>query len=268
MNNKSVLIVVFLTLITGISFSQRVKRNGVEPMDVSKNKRTQNLNSSRFQISQLNGKWQETSRSTKNNIPVKILDTVYLNFTGNSKVITRDGNNANIIGVAVIESGNVLLAASDIYTIVSVTDSVIILDNQENLLHSFKKTAAFYFESFGKLSVTQEEFTEPVSVTNSAIIGNWSIYKRVAKPGTINPPVNIIITLKITEAINEDKAMGEITFYQTDKSETLPCSIKITNIGIEIISGQNVWSLLTYKITEKEFVFGDAAMMLYYARRM
>lgn len=263
---------VFLILIIGlhinfIAASQRVKRNGVEPMDVSKNKRQFNAGIN-FRMDQLVGKWQEINRSSKNISEENIKDTLFLNFISNTKVITRDGNNANLTGETYIEPGNVLIAASDIYTIKSISDSQLIFDNQEGLLHTFKKTNEFYFETLGKLSVTQDVYRNPVPVTIDAIIGNWSVYKREAKPGSINPPTNIIKNLKIIEATADGKANGEIAFYQTDKTKLIPCSITLSNLGIEFVSGDFEWKLLTYKISANEFIFGDADVLLYYARRL
>ncbi len=52
----------------------------------------------------------------------------------------------------------------------------------------------------------------------SEVMGKWMVYRKQAKPGAINPPVNIIQYIKITDSTSENTANGEITFYQTDKS--------------------------------------------------
>ncbi len=258
------LLVVFTTTIT----AQKVKRKGVQPIDVSKNKRPGKKQPPVFTMVQLAGKWQEISRTDKSGNPVYFTDTIFLNFTGANKVITRDaGSMTSMTGAASIEEpGNVLMAAADVYTILSVSDSQAILDNQENYLHTLKKTNQFFYETYGKLAVNQNSYKDPVSITLADVLGKWMVYRKEARPGTVNPPVNIIQYLKITDSTGENMAKGEITFYQTDKSTELPCIIKVTNAGMEITAGSYNWSLFVYKADKKELVFGDAQVLLYFAK--
>ena len=201
-------------------------------------------------------------------LPLAVLffDTVYLHFTDTGRIITRNGNTSNMKGAASIEDPNTLLAAADVYTIVSLTDSQAVLDNQEGLIHTLKKTDHFQFENYGKDSVKQETFMDPVPVTLSEVMGNWVVYRKDAKPGVIHPPVNIIRNLKITDSTGENTANGEVTFYQTDKSIAVACKIKVTNAGLDIEAGDYSWSLFVYKANKNEMIFGDAAVLLYYSK--
>ncbi len=259
-----------LTLSVTVSTSllaqrERVKRKGTTPIDVTK--KVSDKNPYGFSMDKLTGKWQEITRTgNKNNQPVELTDTIYLNFLSTDKVITREGNNmVSMRGAASID-GNVLLAAGDVYTILKLTDTVLILDNQDEYIHTLKKTDEFFFENYGKIPVKKEDFTDPVPVTLKDVLGKWMVYRKVAKPGTINPPVNIIQYLKITDSTSENTATGEVTFYQTDKSTLLPCTVKVTNAGLDITAGEFSWSLFVYKAMNKEMVFGDAAVLLYYAK--
>jgi len=267
---KNILISGLLLLMAPAVFAQRVKRKGTTPIDISKNKRQTNDGSPQveFAVGQLTGKWQEIRRTYKNNSPENFTDTIYLNFTSPGKVTTRAGNNqASLVGEAAIEQpGNTLLAAGDVYSILSITDSVMMLDDQEYLIHTFKKTNEFWYETLGKLSVNQAIYKEPVSVTIEDVMGKWGVYKREAKPGTIHPPTNIIRYLKITEKTGDGTAKGEITFYQSEQSRALPCTIKTTNAGIDITAESFNWNLFVYKADGKEMVFGDTEVMLYYAK--
>jgi len=267
MQLKNITVLILLLLMTGSITAQRVKRKGVTPLDVSKDKRPGAKKGPQFTTEQLVGKWQEISRTDKsNNAPTDFTDTIYLNFQSPNKVVTRDGNSMNMAGDAVIESGNILQAAADMYTIISLTDSTAVLDNQNDFIHTLKKTDQFIFETYGKNPVKKEDFTDPVPVSMADVKGNWMVYRKVAKPGAINPPVNIIQYLKITDSTGENTAKGTVTFYQTDKSNEVPCTIKITNAGLDIESGDFSWSLFVYKADKKEMVFGDAAVLLYYAK--
>jgi hypothetical protein len=260
---------LFMLLVPSI-FAQRVKRKGTTPIDVTKNKGQANNGKTDFTMEQLVGKWQEIRRTYKNNSPDNFTDTNFLNFTSPGKVTTRTGNNqASIVGEALIEQpGNTLLAAGDVYTILSITDSVMILDNQEYFIHTFKRTNEFWFETFGKLSVKQDVYKDPISIKITDVMGKWGIYKREAKPGAIHPPTNIIRYLKITEKTGENTAKGEVTFYQSEQSKVIPCTIKTTNAGIDITAGDFNWSLFIYKADGKELIFGETDVMVYFAKQL
>jgi len=268
MQLKKMSALLLLIWVTTEVTAQKVKRKGVAPLDVSKNKRPGKNESAVFTMEQLTGKWQEITRTDKSNAALEFSDTIFLNFTSTTKVATREGNSmVTMTGAASIEDpGNVLLAAADVYTILSAADSMLVLDNQDNYIHTLKKTNQFFFETYGKLAVKKAVYTEPISITLADITGKWMVYKKESKPGTINPPVNIIQYLKITDSTGENTASGEVTFYQTDKSTAMPCSIKVTNAGMNITAGEFNWSLFVYKADKKELVFGDAAVLLYFAK--
>lgn len=267
MLRKSLLLVSTCLLASTASFAQRVKRKGVTPIDVSKNKRNPQEPTPVFTTDQFVGKWQEIKRSYKGQADLRYSDTIYLNFMSNNKVITRSGMQSNMEGEVAIESpGNVLLAAADVYTILSVNDSIAVLDNQEDMVHTFKKTNQFIFENYGKTPVAQNEYKTPVSVSLSQLLGKWSVYKKVAKPGAINPPTNIVAYLKIAQKTGESTASGEISFYQTDQTKQTACTIKITGSVLSVTAGKDNWLFNIYKVDAKEFVFGDPEVMLYFAK--
>lgn len=267
MQTRNLFALLILVLVTGETIAQKVTRKGMPPIDVSKDKTGRGKKkTSIYNIGQFNGKWQETYRTDNSNNLLNFTDTVYLHFTDTGRVITRNGNTSNMKGDAAIDDPNTLLAAADVYTIVSMSDSVLVLDNQEGLVHTMKRTNQFVFENYGKAAVKQDEFSDPVAVTLADVLGKWMIYRKTAKPGAINPPVNIITYLKITDSTGENTAKGEVTFYQTDKSMMQPCTIKVTNAGLDITAGDYNWQLFVYKANKKELVFGDVAVLLYYAK--
>lgn len=255
---------IFLALPT---WGQRVKRKGTTPIDITKNKGQVSSQQDFFKIEQLTGKWQEISRTYKNNSPARFADTNFLNFTSPGKVITRTGQ-ATMAGEAMIDQpGNTLLAAADIYTIISINDSVMVLDNQEYFFQTFKKTNEFWYETFGKVPVKNELYGDPIiELKVNDIMGKWSIYKREAKPGAINPPTNIIRYLKITEKTGDNSAKGEITFYQSEESKVLPATIKTNSKGVDVNAGAYKWSLFVYKADGRELIFGDKNEMVYFAK--
>ncbi|MES2848079.1 MAG: hypothetical protein V4685_03410 [Bacteroidota bacterium] len=247
--------------------AQKVTRKGMPPIDVSKNKTGRSKKkASLYNIGQFNGKWQEISRMSKWENAIDFTDTIYLHFIDTGKVVTRNGITSNMRGQAQIEDPNTLLTAGDVYTILSLTDSVAVLDDGEGAIHTLKRTNLFHFENYGKVAVKQDEYSDPVPVSLSEVLGKWMVYRKQAKPGAINPPVNIIQYIKITDSTSENTANGEITFYQTDKSTQMSCVVKVTNAGLDVIAGDFSWSLFVYKLNKKEMVFGDAAVLLYYSK--
>lgn len=265
---KTAALFCFWLLISTCLFSQRVKRKGTQPIDISKQKRP-GANVKAFTMAQLAGKWQEISRDSKTNISISFTDTIFLNFIDSNTVLTKQGNETSMKGEAAIDaSSNELIAAADVYTIVSVTDSVLVLDNQENILHMLKKTDQFFYETFGKKKTISDHYKEPISVKLADIKGKWVVYKREAKPGTVNPPSTIINNVNILNITGENIATGEITFYQSEKSEMLPCTIKLTNAGFEVRADKYNWSFFVYKLDKNELVFGETDVLLYFAKRM
>lgn len=259
--------VLLLLSVAATGISQRVKRKGTTPIDVTKGKGPGYKKGPEFTTLQFLGKWQEVSRTDRTHQIVEFTDTIYLDFLKPDRVLTRDGKSANMAGnVSIEQPGNVLLAAADVYTIIAVSDSTAILDDQEDFIHTFKKTNQFIYENYGKLAIKHDEYDDPVPVTLQEVMGKWMVYRKNAKPGVINPPVNIIQYLKITDSTGENTAKGEVTFYQTNKSIMVPCSIKVTNAGLDIEAGEYSWSLFVYKADKKELVFGDRAVLLYYAK--
>ncbi|HMO62417.1 MAG TPA: hypothetical protein PKC39_03215 [Ferruginibacter sp.] len=248
--------------------AQRVKRKGVTPIDVTKKGPGINAgNGTTFNLEQFTGKWQETARVGRDNRAVEIIDTIMLHFPSPGKVTTRDGNHANINGAAEIEApGNILIAAADVYTIVSVTPTQIVLDNQENFIHTLTRVEQFTHESYGKLAIKQDVYQEPVIVSLTDLLGRWSVYRRQARPGAIAPGSSIIKYLFITGKVDDNTANGEITFSKAEKSEAMSCSITLKGTAITVTAGTNRWELLIYKADGKELVFGNADTMLYYAK--
>jgi hypothetical protein len=266
---KRIVSVGLLVLLVPSIYSQRVKRKGTTPIDVTKNKGATGGDKPTFTTDQLVGKWQEIRRTYKNNSPSNFTDTNFLNFTSPSKVTTRTGNNqASIIGDAAIEQpGNTLLAAADVYTILSVTDSTLILDDQEYFIQTFKKTNEFWYETLGKLSVSQDVYKTPIAVKVTDVLGKWGVYKKEAKPGSVLPTATIIRYLKIKAKTGENSASGEVTYSQSELSKVSPCIIKITNGVMDIKTDGGVsWSLPVYKADGKELIFGSKDQLLYFAK--
>jgi hypothetical protein len=260
MIHKSILPVLFFSVLTFSAGSQvlKVKRKGVTPIDVTKNPPA---NSSMYSLNQFTGKWQEVSRSDKKNNSVGFRDTLFYNFSDKGEVYSRDGVNMSLMGEAAIDPGNVLVAAADVFTIRSMNNNQVVLDDGE-YLHTLVRKNGFWYEILPTTAVVPEKFTNPVSVNASALAGKWKVYRRDAKPGTENNRILMRI-LNVTDIKDNITATGELTFYRTEKLETLPCTITLNGDRIHISTSKDNWNFNVYKADGKDLVFGDASLMYY-----
>jgi hypothetical protein len=252
-------LLLFLTAMAFSAQSQqlKVKRKGVTPLDVTK---STPANTSTYTLNQFNGKWQEVIRTDKKNSSVAFTDTLFYNFSGEN-VFSRDGVNMSMKGEAAIEPGNVLVAAADVFTIRSMNNNKVVLDDGE-YLHTLVRKKEFWYETLPTNYVEPEKFTTSVSVNASALTGKWKVYRREAKPGTENHRILLRI-LNITEVKDDHTATGELTFYQTEKLETLPCTISLNDGRMRIATSKDSWTMNVYKADGKNLIFGDAGLMYY-----
>lgn len=254
---------MLLMLHTG--FTQQVSRKGTTPVNKTTSKKGNG--EKQYELEQFFGKWQEVKRMLENKKELSIGDTIFLHFTAPDKLETRDGTKNIMRGYAMIEEpGNVLIAAADIYTILSVSPKEIVLYNDEGFIHVLEKREVFWRETLGKNEVTEPAYVTPVSFKIADIIGGWNIYRRKGKPGALDSNTVFIKNIKSISAINDQTAIAEITCYTREKSETLPCTIIVKDKSVEIKAGNYTWNLLIYKADGKELVFGNADMLIYFAK--
>ena len=137
---KKTTIFLFCFMICTNILAQRVKRKGVEPIDISKTKKSDNKTPV-FTINQLMGKWKEVGRIEKPTSQIAFTDTLLLNFISSDSVTSKQGKQVMYKGSAEIAApGNVLLVAGDVYTVLSIAADKIVLDNQENFIHTLIKS--------------------------------------------------------------------------------------------------------------------------------
>ena len=256
---KTLLPFIFLSVISFCAESQqlKVKRKGVTPLDVTK-KTLSNVPA--YSLSQFAGRWQEVSRTDTKNSSVAFKDTLFYNFSG-EKVFSRDGVNMSMTGEAAIDPGNVLVAAADVFTIRSMNNNQVVLDDGD-YLHTLIRKKEFWHETLPTNYIAPEKFTTPVAVKASALLGKWKVYRREAKPGSKNNKVLIRI-FNVTQIKDDHTAAGDLTFYQTEKLETLPFNIILNGEKIYIATAKDSWNYNVYKADGKELIFGDSSLMYY-----
>lgn len=253
--------VVFLAALTfsGEAQKLKVKRKGVSPTDVTK-KVPENNTVSTYSINQFTGKWQEVARTDSRNNSVVFKDTLFYNFSSKGEVFSRDGVNMSLMGEAFIDPGNVLVAAADVFTIRSLNNNQVVLDDGE-YLHTLVRKKEFWHETLPSNAKISEKFTGAVAVSASALAGKWKVYRRAAQPGTVDKV--LIRILNVQDVKDANTATGEIMFYRSEKLETLPCTITLDGERMRITTDKNTWNVNVYKADGKDLVFGDASLMYY-----
>lgn len=256
----------FLLLAPHTTFAQRVGRQGVKRVNTT-NAQQQAY---QFTLQQLLGRWQEIKRTDESKDELEIADTVYLQFTEPDKVETRDGTKTIMRGSALIDApGNILIAAADVYTISSVSATKLVLLDDDGTQHTLEKKELFWRETLGKNVVADQVLDTPLNPDMAQLDGgNWTVYRRRAKPGAVSDETMLIRYIKAIKNNGDNTASAELTFYSKDKSEVLPCTISVVNNQIQIKSGEHSWLMYIYKIEKDELVFGDHKSLLYFAKRL
>jgi hypothetical protein len=219
-----------------------------------------------FTIAQFKGKWQEFERRNRSDSSVVAFnDSIQLKFIDSNKVQTRTSivTSMTLVGVAEIGDDNLLTVAADEYTVKSLTNNAMVLDDNDQFIHALKKVDSFWFETLGKLSVKQDEYSTPITVGINSILGKWSVYRRRAKPGATSEHTLLIKYLNILSKADEHTAAGDISFYQGQSSQQLPCTVTLNGSNIKIVAGKNTWSLSVYQADANNFVFGNSDLLYF-----
>ena len=242
--------------------AQRVIRKGTTPIDVTKNKNVP----AKYSLAQLQGRWQEIKRLTGKQT-VSFTDSLQLKFEKN-KVEIREGMNLNQNGEAQVDAPAMLQAAGDSYEIISLNESLLLINDGE-FTRQLQKLPVFYYETVGKIFMPEEKLDTPVNIALSSLKGRWMVYRRLAQPSFINDSLHLIKTIQVN-SINPDGNTGKglVVFYKTDITETAPCTINCTNGIFEITTAHRKWTFYTYKADDKFFVFGKSGELQYFAKRL
>ena len=271
MNNHQsfILTVKYICILTAllsisIQSNAQYKRRG-ETLQTRGNN-TKKSKKADYSLMQLQGKWQEIERKDRsNNTVVPFNDSIQLKFTDSNKVQTKTSveTSMTLVGEAEIDVDNTLSAAADEYMIKSLENSELVLDDNDRFIHRLRKLDSFWYEKLGRLSVKQDDYSTPVAVGINSLIGKWSVYRRRAKPGATGENVLLIRYMNISAKADEHTATGDITFYQGQSSQQLPCKVILNGSNIKIVAGKNTWSLSVYQADANNFVFGSSELLYF-----
>jgi hypothetical protein len=258
---------LFFVLLFSINkINAQVHRQGVTP--INRGTRGGPAKTPDYTLQDLKGKWQEFKRTDYRGNDVGFGDSLLLNFTDSDQVETRTSisNSMSMTGVASIDGDNNLTAAADQYTIKSFGKNEMVLDDNDQYLHQFKKIDKFWYEMLGKLTIKQDRYDSSVQVQLRIILGKWSVYKKQAKPGYVTGDMQLIKYLNLTTKISDSTASGDITYYQGQSSFQLPCTVTLSGSDIKIVCSQGKWNLSIFQADSNNFIFGDDSL-LYFSKK-
>lgn len=263
---------VFLFLFTG---NTKAQEEGVNQQSIERKRKVVSLlekkrNSKRathYKFDQFKGKWQEISRInniTKESIIIK--DTIYLNFYGTNKVEVKEGTSPILTGYSAVEPGDYLTTSVNDYKIISVSDKEIVLADLEESTYTFEKKSSFYYETAPApvIRTVGDTAQAVINLTNANLIKNWFAYKRNAKPGEITSETPLIRGLIVSGKINESSYKGEISYAKSGKEISLPCTVSVTGLYLNIAAEGMNWNLEVQKADGKELVLGKKGELVYY----
>ncbi|HTC01528.1 MAG TPA: hypothetical protein VK705_12680, partial [Ferruginibacter sp.] len=128
-----------------------------------------------YTLSDFTGKWQEVKRQDPNKKTVAFKDTALLHFNDDKTVESRNTADDKMamrsIEKASIDDDNTLMTADQDYTALSVSKDAMVLKDQDDSIHYFKKVAMFAYEledagGPGKNPTTSEADVDKVSLAN------------------------------------------------------------------------------------------------------
>ncbi|RYD83289.1 MAG: hypothetical protein EOP53_01270 [Sphingobacteriales bacterium] len=245
--------------------AQRVKRKGTTPHPLKASNSSINNNGITYNLEQVQGKWQETSRQLAvGKAALSFTDTLMISING-QKAEVKEGMSMNMRGEAAIDE-NSLQVAGDSYKIVSLEKETMVLGSDEHII-TLKKVNLFYLETVGKDSVKQIKHIETRPLDLALLTGKWTIYRRDAKPGIINTNTTLVKSIEIMDAAGTSNAKGEIVIFSNNISQKLPCHIAMSDKNMQVTSGDKVWIFDTYRASNNEFVFGNNNEVINYAKK-
>jgi hypothetical protein len=219
-----------------------------------------------YTVAQFKGKWQEFARFDRNsNTAVPFTDTIQLIFSDSNKVRTKTSvvTSMTLDGEADIDNENNLTVAADVYTIKSFVNNEVVLDDNEKFIYHIKKVDTFWFETLGKGTVPQNNYSKAINIAVADILGNWSVYRRQAKPGATSEHEALISKLAILKKTGAAAATGLITFNQGQAIQQLPCTITVSETEIKVLASGIAWTLSVYQADTNNFVFGTPDLMYF-----
>lgn len=220
---------------------------------------------SNFTALQLQGNWKETGRmdNNKNPLPIDTKDSIYLRILKDSAMYLPGGGYLPMYGSLDITKGDNLNISTVDFKIVSLTGGLMLLDNYNNIIHSFSKTTLPYAGERKKAFIS----TAAVDLSPKSLLKNWFVY-RIA-PAQASQANNAISAVNFLEKNSAEKYSGNIEFgnWVLKDFKTLPCTFIFNGNEMRIEAGSYTWNGQIYKANGDTLIYGRENETMYYFKK-
>lgn len=218
----------------------------------------------KYTVNQFSGSWVETMRTDNrnNNIGINNDDTIYIRVIKDSVFYLPGSKYLPLYGNVEISQGDNLGLSVVDYQVRSVTGEMMVLDDYNNTIHSFRKiTGPFSFEVKKKMPVAN------IDLSAKSIINSWFVYS--ITPAQASENDHAIASLNIVEKNSETSFSGNVEFgnWKLKNFKTLPCNLTITGNNLSIDSKEFTWNGQIYKANGDTLVFGKEKELMYYLKK-
>ncbi len=220
----------------------------------------------KFTPLQLQGSWQENGRmdNKKNSLSIDAKDSIYFRISKDSAMYLPGAGYLPMYGSLDITKGDNLNIATVDFKIVALTGDVMMLDDYNNILHSFSKTTMPFPGERKKAFMANAA----VDLSPGSLIKNWFVYS-IAPPEAAQAN-NAISAVNILEKNSADKYSGTIEFgnWKLKDPKTLPCTFIFNGNEMRIEAGSYTWNGQIYKANGDTIIYGKENETMYYLKKI
>ena len=219
----------------------------------------------KFTPLQLQGSWQETSRTDnkKNSLPIDSKDSIYLRISKDSAMYLPGAGYLPMFGSIDITKGDNLNIATVDFKIVALNGDMMMLNNYSNIIHSFSKvTRPYPGERKNKFMSNAV-----VNLSPASLIKNWFVYS--IAPPEASQANNAISAMQILEKNSPENYSGNIEFgnWKLKDPKTLPCTFIFNGNELRIEASSFTWNGQIYKANGDTLIYGKEKETMYYFKK-
>ena len=215
---------------------------------------------------QFKGNWVETERVdyTKNVHKIITNDSIYLHFTNDSAIYLTGTRRLPVYGTFFLTHGNNLNVSKRDFKVISITDQMMVLDDYNNIIHTFIHTSTPFFFEINKQLIPKVD----IDLTPKSLIKNWFVYS-LSTPISVEND-NALSTLNILEQNSETSYSGTVEFgdWKKNSYKTLPCKITFSENNLRIESEEFNLTGKIFKANGDTIIFGKVKNLIYCLKKI
>lgn len=244
--------------------AQRVKRKGVEPVNVGV--KTNDMPAPKFDVKLLKGRWKESKRfdaQARGRREVAFEDTMYLHFMDEKNVLIREGKFMNVRGEFDTYGDILNLSGNEFKVLQLNTKEILLSDGEVDRL--FIPVEIFDVETFGKDKLKTDTLAANVPLNEKAFLGKWSVYRTQSSPSD----VSTLLRIRRIEVISENGSsqwQGNWVVNKEGVAVTNPISVQHRNGRLLVDDGEKKLEFNIQRSSEKELVIAINDVIYYFKK--